>query len=387
MQSKANPITKGRGLESLVQFMNDHPSWIILDNSQNSDYGTCPEKFNYVYNTGVAGISSTAAEFGKWMVHEPFEWWYTHGMDRSNQISEQQWNEWWNAFANTIRGPAKPSDGVAYTLANAKTALHSYITTYHSDQGMYKVLRSEKVFWSTLPNLEGVVWLSKPDLVFETIASGQFMTVDIKSSIWDTNERLVPFDRQFVGQAYATGSTEMMKIFVHFELGGSGSNRRCNVITSRQRIKLDSNVLESWIKDTEHDAKAVLESYRTDVWPKRAPIACHQFNRLCEMYTLCENNGDEMVLKGMHRANPLAYLGLSRGRGGRYSIIDQPPPVAVPVAMPEIAQIIPGDFTSTNDNTMFDREMHRQLSPSPEAWPSRTPGSATAGTIRHRTVR
>lgn len=302
--------------------MNEHPDWIILDNSQNAEYGTCPERYNHKYNRGVHGANSAAAEFGKWMVHEPFEYWYSKGMNDAALPNDTQWGNWWNEYQNAIAGHVlKPNEQTAYQPNHAKQALLSYVSQYAADEGMYKVLHTESVFWSTLPGVDGVVWLSKPDLVLELIASGSFMTVDLKSSTWGNGENLIPFDRQFVGQAYATGSQEMMKIFIRFEVT---SGRGVRINTSRQRVKLEEETLHEWVRDTIHDAKAILESHHTGVWPKRAPRACHEFNRLCEMYALCEAGRSEAnkMYRHMMRVNPLEYLGLAQDKDGKYTLLN-----------------------------------------------------------------
>lgn len=307
----------------MIKFMNEHPDWIILDNSQNAEYGACPERYNHRYNRGVHGTNSAAAEFGKWMVHEPFEHWYSHGMNDAAMPSDVSWSNWWYGYQAGITGQLlKPNENLAYQPANAKQALLLYVQQYAADEGMYKVLHTESVFWATLPDLEGVVWLSKPDLVLELIASGGFMTVDIKSSVWANGENLIPFDRQFVGQAYATGSSEMMKIFIRFEV--QSGQRGVRVHVSRQRVKLEEETLHEWVRDTIHDAKTIMESHRSGVWPKRAPRACHEFNRLCEMYSLCEN-GRKQADKTYHhmlRSNPLEYLGLSQDKNGKFVLLD-----------------------------------------------------------------
>ena len=321
-------ITRGKGVKSLLGFLKANPGWLVLDNSQNSDFGTCPQKYRLKYLEQLPDRSTSAAmAYGTWLVHEPIEHWYRNA---GGMPSGANWNIWNSQFTNEVAeyaGDLRPSEVSLYTMANSQRILNDYAGQYQNDFGMYRPVSSEVVYWSTLPGLQRIVWLSKPDLLLETIASKQLVNVDIKSSTMNRDE-LIPFDRQFVGQSFATGSAEAVKVAIHLVPGTTRAPARpATHAISRYHVKVTDQIMQAWVAETVADCEALLKSLDTSVWPKRSPTACYAWNRTCSFINVCNATGEHerAYINGLRRVNNLEYLGLGFDAQGRYYDIHEGP--------------------------------------------------------------
>lgn len=158
-----------------------------------------------------------------------------------------------------------------------------------------------------------VLWLSKPDLVLRRRGDNDLVTLDFKHSVWEFNRSLLAFDRQFVGQAYAAGSKWMIKTFIHTNLPRPGVRAAAATIDIHRNIEpVDGQLYTEWLEETKLMLEPVLEARRRNVFPKRAPRACSDYNHPCPFHELCDVGKivGQLLIETREKDNPLKYLGM-----------------------------------------------------------------------------
>jgi hypothetical protein len=291
--------------------MADHPDWLFIDHSQLERWEQCPRKYKYEYVDHLAKQTSWDTEFGT-ALHKLLSKWYLTGPNWYPNTNELR--QIWDEFSETIASAAQPRQDrlPIFTVDHLTNCFSQYIDRYRPDFETYRVVSSEEVYFREIS--EGVIWLAKLDLLLERIGDGQLVNNDFKHSTWDFNRDLLAFDRQFVGQSFAADTKWMIKSFFHSALPRSrpGQAVRPTINIYRPTEPADSELTTEWLEETRMMLKPILEARKTDVYPKRAPRACMDFNRLCEFSELCVigRKAAKMLIEDRERVNSHDYLGL-----------------------------------------------------------------------------
>lgn len=293
---------QGRGKESLVAFLAEHPGWRVIDYSQLNLWEACARKYEYEHVKRLQRLEYAPPLFSTLLIHAPLSQWYLTDGNYSPIASE--WHDKWQEFIGVVSAPLGPRQEGIYTLNNAVACFRAYCDRFRLDFTTYVVESSEEIYWRVLPGIDGVVWLAKPDLVLKRIADEAVVTNDFKFSAWDFQENLLEFDRQFLSQAYVTGAEFMMKNFIR-------ADNRGRVMINREFEPVAVDQLEEWLLETCQNVRHMLNDIETGVYPKRAPGACYAYKRECEYKQLCTlGKSRGFAIDNLDTRNPLEYLGL-----------------------------------------------------------------------------
>ncbi len=294
----------GQGKESLQAFIAEHPDWLVVDNSQMSQWEQCARKYEYIYRESLPDQRGTTAEFSSTLVHVPLNEWY-----KSERIpNDTDWQYFWNEFQSRTMGVSRLGRyDASFNLNVAQGIFNRYTNRWQTDLEMYDFVSGEELYWRALPN-STIVWLSKPDMILRQ-KDGVLANVDFKVSAYDINEALIEFDRQFLGQSYAVGTGTMIKkhIRVQFTSGGGVRDYHLNqTVTS-----VDHDLMDEWVEETTQVGKHMQSDILAGVFPKRAPRACHDFNRQCAFMEMCQvSKTRKMLIEVAEKVNNREYLGM-----------------------------------------------------------------------------
>lgn len=301
-------MERNKGTDSLREFLAQRPDWIVCDYSQVQLWEQCGQKYKHTYIDKLSQGPKVAAEFSSLLIHDPLSRWY---LEAGNWIPHSRyWAGQWTTFAaRTQHAALSKREEAAYQLHVAQQIISEYTHAHAIDFSMYRVVDSEVIYWVAWDDLK-VVWLSKPDLLLEHIADGSRMSGDFKSSIYNFNESLIAYDRQFLSQVYTTGSQHMMKAFVQIHL--DKKMQFSHIEWSPRNIQqVNPDLLEGWARDMRQNVAHLRLDIDRGVFPKRAPKACFDYNRTCPFKRFCDlGSAAEYVLQYEPRTNPLEYLGL-----------------------------------------------------------------------------
>lgn len=257
-----------------------------VDYTQLSLFSFCPRKYWYIYKQCLEQSMGNAPIFSSELVHPAIAAWYLK--------EEPNWGKMWEKY--TAKAP-KPDDEF-YSLDRAKAIHAGYITQFASDMVEYTVITAEEVMRR---GLDFAKWLSKPDVVLLENLSHDHVVLDIKTSKWGVGSELLPFDRQFLGQARVTKAKWMIKCHVYMTKKG-------NEITRSARM-VSPDLLDEWEEELEQQCRYLEMCEANGVWPKQAPGSCYAFNRLCEFAGLCEMGGlKDQAIANWKKVNPFEYL-------------------------------------------------------------------------------
>lgn len=263
-----------------------------LDNSQLALFLLCPRKYQYIYREHLENKVGNAAHFSTHLIHKPICAWH--------QGLPPDWDVYFEAYkavAIETLAPKKGDD--LYTLARARDIYNKYTETFKSDLSEFDFVTSEVAV--SFPIACGDRWITKPDLVLRERATGRLGVLDLKASKWGIGAELIPFDRQFLGQAKHVGADWMMK--GHIQLLKS-ENR-----LTRSRVKVSPDLLAEWEAELDVVYRFVELCEKSGIWPKNSPGGCSAFNQKCEFLEVC-GAGElrKVLIEEWPKGDPFAYL-------------------------------------------------------------------------------
>lgn len=305
-------MIRGVGRDDLKAYMKDHPGVRFLDFSQLTTFEMCGAKYNYIYGHSLPDPKHPSAIFSAEIVHPMLSDWYIKGGWGGLGAHDALLTKCWKNFQTAIQGRKLTRNQQAtYTKGNAQMVISNYIQKYTPDLQLYKVVNSEEVYWGTLDGLKDFLWLSKPDLVLSRVDNA-LVVVDFKSSQYAFNNKLIPFDRQFLGQAYLTNAKFIMKRHIQLEhriTSEDAEEASINLVPTF--LEVDSDLLTEWEAETVQSARDYLSAVEHNVWIKRAPTACNAFNQPCTFMDICTlGHTRDIMLKQAKKVNNMEYLGL-----------------------------------------------------------------------------
>ena len=303
---------RGQGIDNLKKYLSENPGTIIVDNSQASLFERCPQAYDYRYNHHLIEQQGIAAVFSKYLIHEPFSLWY--GSKGNIVWPRSHFDVVWTQICtaarySTIVARARTNDLRIYTGATAHTMYSAYLRKFSRDFEMYQVVSSEDVYFVTFDDIPGVIYLSKPDLILAQNDS-VLINADFKISQYPDQRDLLPFDRQFLGQAFASGSRIMMKNFINvFQIRETSLP---HVDITRNVVPVDDDLMAEFVRDLKLTLVQIREAHKTKTYPKYAPKACYPFPKhVCPWMTLCSlGKTRSIAIEEEETENPLEYLGL-----------------------------------------------------------------------------
>src|SRR3990167_5709059 len=276
----------GLGANSLRCYMVDNPGCFIIDMSQLNTFERCPELYNNVYNKGLQELKGPGALFSSLVIHPLLSRWYLAGGTRP--LTPLMIKKAWMSFNNKCSLlNLRQNQTYAYSFSTVTKLLATYVTQYSLDFDMYKVASSEDFYWKVMTNIDflggKVIFISKPDLVLMRLGDGAITTLDWKTSMYNTQPTLLPFDRQFLGQAWVTDAKFMLKAFM---LLPASAGVYPTLI--REFAEVDKDLMLEFEKELYISIQQLLLSKQLEVWPKRAPNSCYPFPGItCSFIDLC----------------------------------------------------------------------------------------------------
>ena len=290
------------GIASLRKFLRENPKYVVYDYSSVSKYEECHAKYNYVYNHWLRDSESVAALFSSMLIHPPLANWYLSGGRRPWVPPE--WQSGWDLFQAAVSSLPTTRRDALYTLTVDQRLVISYTELFRRDFETYKVLSTERVYWSVFPGAENALWVTKPDLLLER-ADKERITFDFKTSLYDFNAHLVDFDRQFLGQAYGTGAKHVCKAFMRIPTAYN------EMLINREILPIDEELLNEWFVEMGQTIMEIQRARETGVWVKQAPAGCTAYNRMCVFIDLCKlGKTREGMIDIAEKRHPFTYLGL-----------------------------------------------------------------------------
>jgi len=302
----------GVGTQSLNAFLKSQPLTVVIDHTQMSMFELCAMKYNYVYNHNLVDDVDVSALYSQHLIHPMLANFYMR-----KPVTEDTFSRAWTVFTKVVDSRRLNNrQRQAYTRANAEYNFNEYVIKYAPDLDMYELVSSEETYWRVLEQGNGVVptkiWLSKPDLVVKRV-DDVLGTLDFKQSLYDINRDLLPFDRQFLGQAYTVGAKFIIKRHLQTILptqrqidGGAASTTTAFTATT---LPVDTQLLDEWVAEQIQNMNEVITAQLSGVWSKQAPSACHAFNKLCKFKSLCSlGKTRDMAISTMEKGNTRAYL-------------------------------------------------------------------------------
>lgn len=293
-------LVKGIGLPLLQQFLEERPEYRIYDYSSTTKFEECAARYRYVFEESLADLESRPALFSSCLIHPPLAFWYSH---KGKPWNGRDWESAWALFTAKVGGiPATPRDAL-YTKDVAMQAVSAYTSRYTLDHSNYVFINTETVYWFVVPGVDNAVWVAKPDLVLAR-QDKELVTFDFKSSLYSFGMNLVDFDRQFLGQVYATGAKHMCKAFIQLP---SAYNEGLRI--TRDVLPVDKQLLDEWLQDAQRLIKEIQGARSSKVWIKRAPEACTKYNRMCTFVDLCKlGKLRDSMFTTWKKATPFGYL-------------------------------------------------------------------------------
>ena len=322
----------GAGKDSLTTFLKDNSDFRVYDYSQLRVWFQCHAKYNAVYRHHIPDPAGIAAAYSEHVTHPMTVAWFSE----RPAPPDAPWDrmlllkipDWIKAFKRAIhegsttgRMRASTADLHLYSATTAEKLAYGLTRSFNTlPADVYELLDSEKIRWITLPDVPNAIWIAKPDAVLRRREDGAIGTVETKMSKYDFNSDMVSFDGQLLSQAYTTKAEFQFKLFFHAwvvnsrvvkSLAKSGPPS-VNVELHMNLKQVDTTLLSEWLDETQTVISHIQHADKTNVWPKNAPGACHDFNRPCLMIDICALGKGlrSFALENVEKANPLDYLGL-----------------------------------------------------------------------------
>lgn len=261
-------------IEALSEVQEPKP--LRLSNSQIETWELCRRKYQYIYRLGLDDPVGVEALFGSELIHLPLAHLYLSSR-------EPDWPQLWKKFGEKygIEMTIDPT----YSLGLAQKSFKEYVSHYFKeDLSDFKVIAAEQFsYWAG----DGVLYMSKPDLVLSSKDNGQITPLDFK-----TLKRINPvshsqLNRQLVGQALSLGVREFLIHF--FQLTPGSRNQAPRSTQSRHQILIEEDQAQEWKEEVEQVAREIKASDSSGIYPKSSPKSCWAFNRPCHFLSLCQS--------------------------------------------------------------------------------------------------
>lgn len=350
---------RGVGVESLKAYLADNPESHVYDFSQVQAWEQCGQKYAYKYIHNIPSVQGVNAAYSSHVMHPNVALFFELGSDNYwATVGRDIKGKWWQDCYTKYRDVLESHDTILndkemtlFTIDSAITAMYQLNERAidYDFRGYYRYINTETVYWRVLPNLKNAVWVSKPDVMLQRRSDDINVPVEIKLSTWNINSHALPFDRQLLSQAWTSDAGVNLRLFFWFERvysnkkpslkskakaaplnavdvvndllrpGGirqvgsepelTPSDIRIHVYTHSQPP--DRLLLDAWLVETEAVVADMQRARETEIYPKRAPRACHDFNHACEFIDMCPLGiGAKFLVDTMPKVNPLEYLGL-----------------------------------------------------------------------------
>jgi hypothetical protein len=173
---------------------------------------------------------------------------------------------------------------------------------------MYDFVAVEELYWSTIPGADDFVWFTIPDLTLERKTDRKLVTNDFKLSRWDIHAELNTFDRQFLGQAFGAKASFMMKS--HIQLLTDPNDRRpYDTAITRTFEIVENDLMNEWMAELLQSLDEMRSAKKSQVYVKRAPRTCQDFNKPCTFIELCRIGPTrEMLIPTWEHGDPMEYV-------------------------------------------------------------------------------
>lgn len=299
---------RGIGSKSLNEFLASNPDHRVYDYSSLELADQCLRKYKYKYVDGLEDKVGIEAEFSKHLIHPVIGLAYTMTYEQFHDMRARStfWSPHWKRFQESGARPVTMKQEM-YKLELAQRLVNQFCGAYSGDFLMYELVAVEQLYWRILPALKNAVWVAKPDLMLRRRGDGHELTAEIKVSSWPFNSGLNAMDRQILSQAWATGVPLQMKIFLQIGLGREPEHQ-----AQREIKPPDEQLLTEWLDEVQFSVGVLQDAYKSDIWPKRAPRSCTDFNKPCQYLDVCPLSSNRtIILDTMPKANPLEYLDLA----------------------------------------------------------------------------
>lgn len=299
-----------------------------LDNSKRSQFVTCDKKYYYSYVRNLRpNQGSSALRYGI-IWHSGKDAFY-------NYIKENGWVHDGGAFKAAVKAAktsweeesAKQSFYDDYrTLENYVQSLIAYTGHFSHDEGMLKVIETEKPFKLSMPlskeeeknfprlAKEGLAFTGKIDALISLNGRLWLMEQKTTSQALSMQKRRLHRSPQLIGYAYAglrlnpIDPPEGGLVALHHLL-----SRKSKVTGEYGKVKIDfervpqiytDRDLESWRLSFLSTAEDILRNTERNIWPVKLDN-CYQYGR-CSFAPLCEQNAPlgEEILEGFYEEEP-----------------------------------------------------------------------------------
>lgn len=298
---------RGKGADSLKHFMSENSDHKLYDYSSLELADQCLRKYKYKYVDGVADQTGIEAEFSKNLIHPVIGLAYTMSYERFHDMRQNRrfWEPMWAKFQGSgVR--AATSRQAVYTLDMAQRLVNAFCTAYPIESEEYSLEGIEQLYWRVLPGLKCAVWVAKPDLMLRRRGDQRQVAAEIKVSSWPFNRSLNIMDRQLLSQAWVSDSAINMKIFLQIVLE---REKLINLEAQREVKPTDPEMMAEWLDETQFSVGVLQDAQRSDIWPKRAPRSCMDFNKPCAYIHICPlGSSKRMVMAGFAKREPFDYL-------------------------------------------------------------------------------
>ena len=303
-------MDRGIGAESLKAFLKDNTDFRVYDFSSLELADQCLRKYKYRYIDHVEDKTGIEAAFSSCIIHPAIGASYERPYNEFQRVivDSKWWQPMWKAFQGSGVRAVTSKQERAYRLEVAQRIVRLFCDMFPSESELYKLQGTEVVYWRVLPGLKNAVWVAKPDLMLTRRVDDLSMSGEIKVSTWDFNRSLNVMDRQILSQAWTTGVKWQMKIFCQIVMD---RNEFSDVRISREVKQPEESLLAEWLDEVQFSVGVIQDAGASDIWPKRAPRSCHDFNRPCAFVDICPlGSAKDLILDNMPKSNPWSYLGI-----------------------------------------------------------------------------
>lgn len=333
---------RGVGVESLKFYLRENPASKVYDFSQITAWEQCGQKYAYKYIDKIPDIQGVGAAYSSHVMHPSVALCFQLSGGSFWERNDDS-VKWWLDCNKNYHKALEHSDIIPndkemqlFTIENARKALNELLAQCRdmSIFHQYEYVNTETVYWRVMPGLKDAVWLSKPDVMLLRTNDRINAPVEVKVSAWNINMLPLAFDRQLLSQAWTSDAGINIRLFFWFEKvykkapqAAIKSHKKDMTATEalvqpepandvRVRLHIsntppDRLLLEEWLVQVTSVVGEMQRARESEIYPKRAPRACHDFNHTCEFIDMCPLGvGAKYVTEGMPHVNPLEYLGL-----------------------------------------------------------------------------
>lgn len=303
------------------------PESLRIDNTKRSCAATCLRKYFYEHELHIRSqVGSTALRYGiVW--HEAMDAFYTH-------VKEYGWTRDGRALQSAVMVAQNSwadysKDRVFYddyrTLSNLLRCLLQYISHFAHDEGILKVLHSERTFRIPMipnaeekekfPNLDPFFFTGIIDLEVEL--NGSFWIFDHKTTAQDLARQSSRLQRsaQFIGYSYATSVDSEDKelpegfLVVFHQLLARKSKKTMEYGEPKIDFRRDPQLFTSedvsaWRISIMEQVERIQTAKKLDRWPMEFD-SCYNFGQ-CPYTLLCDSHRplDKLLLEGFVVTEP-----------------------------------------------------------------------------------